>query len=275
MKSPVDVVAAIPSYNHAEGLDKLLPQVLEQDYSAVFVMDDASTDETPDILAKYAESVKPVLGKENVGAAANRNRILKYDLGKSALHFMDADQQLVSQRTPELVLDALDYERRGAVCGLITDSDGNMWPGNFVPPISISYYLAGGIEAGLIYPLVRRGKLSAARAVRETFYPMLRNFPDLANEPVPRKVFSAVEGNMAIRADQFRAVGGYDPKLRYHESQDLAYKLSRSGLDNWFEPSIKTEHPGEFSISGKELEVAKATVYLIKKYGLFRFLLAV
>ena len=45
-RNRLPVVAAIPNYNMARGLNTLLPQVTEQDYAAIFVLDDASTDDS-------------------------------------------------------------------------------------------------------------------------------------------------------------------------------------------------------------------------------------
>ena len=51
MTRELPVVAAIPNYNMGEHLRRLLPQVLAQHYDAVFVLDDASTDESADVVA--------------------------------------------------------------------------------------------------------------------------------------------------------------------------------------------------------------------------------
>jgi len=50
MPNQSPVVAAIPNYNMADSLRKLLPQVLSQSYDGVFVLDDASTDDTVDVV---------------------------------------------------------------------------------------------------------------------------------------------------------------------------------------------------------------------------------
>ena len=270
------VVAAIPTFNNAERITTLLPQVLEQDYSAVFVLDDASRDGTPDIVrSQFGTDVKVLSGKENIGAAGNRNRILEQRLGDAALHFIDGDQELISERTPELILSSTSHPSVGAVGGLITDGNGNMWPGNFVPPISLAYYAGGAIQASVMRLLIKNGHRGLARAMRIGLYPLLRNYSDLTQDPRPRKVFTAIEGNMAINASLFERVGGYDPKLRYHEAQDLAFKLQQADYVNMFDPAIETQHSGKFSMRGKELEIAKATIYLMRKYGRLRFLFSV
>ncbi len=43
---PVTVIAAIPNFNMGQSLQELLPQVLAQGYDAVYVLDDASRDDS-------------------------------------------------------------------------------------------------------------------------------------------------------------------------------------------------------------------------------------
>ena len=50
MAKQLPVVAAIPNYNMGEHLRVLLPQVLSQRYDDIFVLDDASTDDSVDVV---------------------------------------------------------------------------------------------------------------------------------------------------------------------------------------------------------------------------------
>jgi len=72
------VIAAIPNYNMGDNLRRLLPQVLAQHYNAVFVLDDASTDHSVDVVSGFGGEVKLVRSPENRGAGANRNQIIDH-----------------------------------------------------------------------------------------------------------------------------------------------------------------------------------------------------
>src|SRR6266404_580688 len=91
------VVVAIPAYNAEQTLGNLLPQVLEQEYDRVYVLDDRSTDHTLDIAYSFGRDVSVVHGEKNVGSGANRNRIIG-KIGPSVIHFLDADVTLNSDK---------------------------------------------------------------------------------------------------------------------------------------------------------------------------------
>jgi N-acetylglucosaminyl-diphospho-decaprenol L-rhamnosyltransferase len=87
------VVAAIPNYNMGENLRRLLPQVLAQRYDAVFVLDDASTDDSADVVRGFGDDVRFVRSDTNRGAGANRNQIIDQVPDGVLIHFIDADME--------------------------------------------------------------------------------------------------------------------------------------------------------------------------------------
>ena len=94
------VVAAIPNYNMGENLRRLLPQVLAERYDAVFVLDDASTDDSADVVSEFGDEVKFVRSPENRGAGANRNQIIDQVTDGVLIHFIDADMDLETTQKP-------------------------------------------------------------------------------------------------------------------------------------------------------------------------------
>src|SRR5690606_5165188 len=97
------VIAVIPHYNMPQTLGLLISQILSQDYHAVYVLDDnSSACDIRKVLAPYRSKVKLIAGKRNLGAACNRNRILKAkNLPADALlHFIDADCELRTADAP-------------------------------------------------------------------------------------------------------------------------------------------------------------------------------
>ena len=84
----------IPAYNVSDYLPRCLDSVLIQSYTdfEVIIIDDGSTDNTPQICDEYAERDKRVrvLHKENEGVAAARNAGLDMVVGEYIM-FVDAD----------------------------------------------------------------------------------------------------------------------------------------------------------------------------------------
>ena len=69
------VTVVTPAYNQAEFLRDTIESVLSQDYPNIehIVLDDGSTDETPEILASYGDKVRWETHK-NMGQTATINK---------------------------------------------------------------------------------------------------------------------------------------------------------------------------------------------------------
>lgn len=89
MSGGVSVV--IPAYNAARWLEETLEGALSQTLPAdeIIVVDDGSTDSTPEIVRGYGERVV-LLQQENAGVAAARNNGVRHTSGR-LLAFLDAD----------------------------------------------------------------------------------------------------------------------------------------------------------------------------------------
>ena len=85
------VSVIIPAYNAARTIRTTLDSVLIQTCPAdeILVMDDGSTDETPEILESYKSSVQ-VLRQDNKGVAAARNELYARAAG-DFIAFLDSD----------------------------------------------------------------------------------------------------------------------------------------------------------------------------------------
>ncbi len=75
---PVSVAVTIVTYNSARFIRRCLEYVLEQDYSRleIVIVDNASVDETAEILREFEDRVRVVHNRENVGFAAAQNQAI-------------------------------------------------------------------------------------------------------------------------------------------------------------------------------------------------------
>jgi hypothetical protein len=87
------VTALIDAYNHEAFIEKAIDSVLQQDFSAgeteILVVDDGSTDGTPELIRKFAPRVR-MLRKTNGGQASAFNAAIPEAQGK-IVAFLDGD----------------------------------------------------------------------------------------------------------------------------------------------------------------------------------------
>lgn len=125
-----DLMIIVPVYNAAEYLEdcieSLFVQKTEYSYCVVFV-NDGSTDESANILNKYAQKENVyVINKKNEGVAEARNIALKYIRGKYVL-FVDADDMLTDNAIETLMRKRVETDA-DIVEGEYLEFDNNIKP---------------------------------------------------------------------------------------------------------------------------------------------------
>lgn len=85
------VSVVMPAYNSARYIAEAIDSALQQDYPAqeIIIVDDGSTDDTVNIVARYGGKVQ-LLTQKNQGSAAARNLGIRHARGKY-IAFLDAD----------------------------------------------------------------------------------------------------------------------------------------------------------------------------------------
>jgi N-acetylglucosaminyl-diphospho-decaprenol L-rhamnosyltransferase len=275
MAKRIPVVAAIPNYNMGEYLARLLPQVLRQGYSRVFVLDDASTDGSVEVVGEFGDAVTLVRSAGNQGAGRNRNQIIDHVDDATLIHFIDADMDLCTTDTAGVAADVYARyapEGVGVIGGLVRRADGTQEPYNYGPVFSLRGNLSGGFP-----PVIdrMRDRPRLARAIARVGRPAKNGWPAIMDAPVAVPTYWVHEGNMLIDAGVFRAVGGYDPNIREHETQDLGIRLERRGVKSRFDPSIAVIHH-HVDVRGPDRSAKQweAVRYLLRKHGFRRYLTA-
>ena len=112
------MTAAITTYNRARFLPGALESVFAQTYDGkvdVLVVDDGSTDETPDVLARYGDRIR-VVRQENGGRSAARNAAVGEARG-AYLSFLDSDDRWLPEKLARQVPALEADERVGMVHG--------------------------------------------------------------------------------------------------------------------------------------------------------------
>jgi GT2 family glycosyltransferase len=272
MSRKLPVVAAIPNYNMGSHLHRLLPQLLDQGYDRIYVLDDGSTDKSVEVVELFDGDVTLVRSPENQGCTANRNQIIDHVGDDELIHFIDADMDLETADTASVARDVMArYADRGvgAVGGLVCRVDGSQEPYNYGPVFALRTHLTS------IPPLIDRvrNKQQIANAVRRVNVPAMKYWPNVLEPPAPSEAYWLHEGNMLIYSSVYRAIGGYDPLMRNHGAQDLAIRLENRGIKRHFDPSIKVVHH-YIDVRGKKRrrQQQESVRYLMRKHGLTRYL---
>ena len=203
MAEHLPVVAVIPNYNMGDNLGKLLPEVLAQRYDCVFVLDDASTDHSLDVIRGFNDEVKLVRSPENRGAGANRNQIIDHIADGVLIHFIDADMDLATAEIPAVAREVVGrYADRGVglVGGLIRQLDGGQFPYNYGAVFSLWGNLTSNFP-GLINRLREKPRL--AQTVQRVAAPFTTDWPNVLEPPVPAPVYWVSEANMLVYSSVF------------------------------------------------------------------------
>ena len=173
----------------AEAIESVLSQTLD-DWE-LLVVDDGSTDRTPDIVRSYAERTRSRIrllahpDGANLGIAASRNRGIASARGRY-IAFLDADDVWLPEKLAEQVA--------------ILDSDP---------------------ELGLVYGRTLIWWSWAGPEGREDFYYPLGVEPDRRHDPpvlfellLRNEAQTPTTCNAMMRSDLFAALGGFEPRFR-------------------------------------------------------------
>ena len=108
----------IDTYNHEQFIEQAIASVLGQDFPAsereILVVDDGSTDKTPDILKKYEPRIR-VLRKENGGQASAFNFAIPFCRGE-IVSFLDGDDWWAPDKLTR-VADAMNANPEVGIVG--------------------------------------------------------------------------------------------------------------------------------------------------------------
>ncbi|HUB93877.1 MAG TPA: glycosyltransferase [Verrucomicrobiae bacterium] len=264
------VIAAIPNYNMGASLAELLPQVLQQGYDAVYVLDDCSTDNSRGIVAQFSPGVTWIGGKRNLKAGGNRNRVLKAHKTECIIHFLDADVRLETNGTPAQARLMMRDPRTGFVGGLVKDAKGNPSIWNYGPD-SVALYTLLTATIQLCFGSIQAPRPLGHNVIRILTKRARSEWPDSATPAGRRAVYWPVEGNLLVRRSVLEKLGGFDGSIGEYDIIPPARKAYHAGLVSYFDPSIVVKHL-EINVRhyNRSLALYKELYILIRRYGGWR-----
>lgn len=209
----------------------------------VFVVDNASTDGSQDMLKSDFPWVKLIANSENVGFARANNQAIKQSQGQYVL-LLNSDTELHAGALQELVAFIEKNPDTGAVGGYLLNSDGSLQP-------SCSPMLTPGREMWRL--------LFLDQIWPRATYPMAQ-----WDEEMPRQVEVIKGACLLLRRQALDAVGFLDEDyFFYTEEVDLCYRLAQANWQLWYVPTAKITHFGGAS-SRKAAEAMYLQLYRSK-----------
>lgn len=109
------IIAAIPNYNSAVHVIRLAKQLIAEGLDEIYVLDDASSDDSLEKLYELGNDVTVIEGETNLGPAGNRNRILPFVKDDDIVAFIDADMELVTRQIRSVIEQTINQNEHVAL----------------------------------------------------------------------------------------------------------------------------------------------------------------
>lgn len=142
MRAAPLISIVVPCFNHGHFLAEALGSIVTSHPAEIVVIDDGSTDATPDLLANFQtpHAFRPIR-QQNAGLALARNRGLRESVGNYVV-FLDADDRLAPGALDLAVAALEEHPACAFVFGRCTmmDHDGTLLTTPLQPRITHDHY---------------------------------------------------------------------------------------------------------------------------------------
>lgn len=222
----------------------------------IIVIDNASTDGSPEMIRKEFPKVRLICNKENVGFAKGNNQGVEIATGDLVL-FLNSDTFVKDGAIEKLVTFFNKSDDIVAVSPLIINENGSIQQDpcylHFPSPMMSFFY----------YNRILR-KLSTK------FFPdLLFSITDFRN---PSEIDQLSGAALMIRRELFKKVGGFDENFPlYFEDTDLSYRLRKRGYKLMVIPEAEVIHLGRKSIDSVIKKKGMEEFYYLNFNSLFLF----
>lgn len=243
----------VVSWNVSKLLDKCLTTLkrdLEGIESEVFVVDNASADDSVELVRRNHSWVKLIANDENLGFAKANNQAMKLSSGDYVL-LLNPDTEVLPNAIPHLIAFLEANQKAGIVAPQLINSDGSIQRSCRAFPTF----------AAMLYELIGLSKLFPQNP---TFgaYKML----DFDHNEM-REVDQPEGACLMLRRKVIDEVGVLDDGFfMLFEEVDWCYRIKQAGWQIWFDPQAKVIHH-----YGQSIKQVKARMILSSHRGLYRF----
>ena len=209
---PLDVSIIVVTYNSADMIGMCLDSLgLDTDPSReVFVVDNASTDGSVEMVRNRHPWVHVIVNKENRGFAAANNQVLPLCRGRY-LYYLNPDAQLTNPGVLDECVRFMDAHPQVGLAGTrLINPDGSLQE-------SISWRYPG------------------------------QKFTRSEMVGLKGNIACVMGASMFARTDLIRRLGGFDEDfLLYGEDQDLCLRIRRAGYEiGYIESAVVIHHGGQ------------------------------
>jgi N-acetylglucosaminyl-diphospho-decaprenol L-rhamnosyltransferase len=229
------VTIAIVSWNTRDllrrCLESLRPEV-ERGVAEVCVVDNASTDGSPDLVREEFDWVRLIASEENLGFGKAINLAARQS-SSEWIATANADIALHPGALDMLLEAGARDPGAGAIAPRLVLPTGETQHSVFAfPTILFSFFLASGA-------------FRVSRTIGDR-----RAFPGYWNTERSRRVPWAIAAFLLVRRTAWDEVGGFDERQwMYAEDLDLGWRLHQHGWATRYEPRAKVEHESAASTS--------------------------
>lgn len=224
------VTVAVVSTNLRELLERTL-RSLEPDANAgradVWVVDNASTDGSAEMVRERFPWVTLIASEDNLGYGPAINRVAR-----------QTDGEWIAPANEDIELEP------GALEALLATGDAHPDAAVIAPrlvlPDGTTQYSAFAFPTVASTVATVTGLATASKQVGERLC-----MPGAWNPDRPREVPWAIATFLLVRRSAFDAVGGFDQNQWMHaEDLDLSWRLARAGWRTRYEPRAVVQHAG-------------------------------
>ena len=232
------VTIGLLTYNCANTIFQALESALFQTYknTEIIIVDDASTDETLDLVKQFNDSrIKIIESSVNRGAGYNRNIIIDHAKGEYTI-FFDDDDVALPDRIESQVNALLVYNKKNENHQLISLADFYHYAGGFLGPRHSTGLYDKYLDSDTLQRLVWHVVLMHT----ECKYL-------LTETDVPIQSYALGTSLMCAKTEVFRNLK-FDPAFRRMQDLELLVRFSKQGgeMVNFRKPVIDIRSsPGE------------------------------
>ncbi len=263
----IEVSVVIVSWNTKDLLRKCLNSILDQTLGVsfeVWVIDNASSDGSPEMVAKDFPTIKLIRNKRNLGFAAANNEAIVVSSGRYVL-LLNSDTEIIGNAIHDMVEFMVKHKSVGAVGCKLLNPDGSLQPSCH----GFATILRGFTYATGIHHLIQYGHVTklVARIVGGKFRSWT-HFGDYNKVLFPDRIDGAC---MLLRRKALEEVGLLDERFfMYFEDEDLCNRLLQHGWKVAYTPDAKIVHyrgqSSKNAYRAAAIEYYKSNALLFKKY---------